>query len=160
MDILTIKRFYKEFPDEAACLRYLERLRWPDNPICPHCSQSGGYRFADGKLFKCPACLKQFTVKTGTILSDSHIPMQDWFQAVYILCDTDVGISSVQLADYLELTQKSAWSLVNRIRQAMTSGGSVKTRRVTEGKREKPYMIDMEFDEAMRTVSTARKTDT
>jgi transposase-like protein len=160
MDILAIKRFYKEFPSEAACLNYLERLKWPDGPVCPSCNLQGGYRFADGKLFKCPACRKQFTVKTGTIFSDSHIPLQDWFQAVYILCAADTGVSTILLADYLELTQKSAWSLVNRIRQTMTDADISKRRRTRESKREQPYKINLEFSEAMNIVATARKTAT
>jgi hypothetical protein len=116
--------FYQQFPNEQACLEYLEAARWPNGRACPHCGSLMTYKFKDGKLFKCGEneCHKQFSAKVGTIFTDSHIPLQDWFLAVFILTSLKKGVSSIQLAKYLNITQKSSWFVLQRIRYAMEYG--------------------------------------
>src|SRR5476651_635419 len=144
MDNLSFKSFYKEFPNEEYCLGHLESARWPNGPICPHCSSiDSSYRFKNGKLFKCKDCQKQYTVKVGTVFSDSHIPLQDWFQAVYILTSLKKGVSSVRLAEYLETTQKTAWFILFRIRYAMEDKTADKA--FIKPKREQPLNIEISF---------------
>lgn len=122
MNELTLVNFYKQFPDEQACLDYLEQVRWPGERACPHCGSLKNYKFKSGKLFKCGDCKKQFSTKVGTIFTDSHVPLQKWFLAVFLLTSQKKGISSIRLAEYLEVTQKSAWFMLQRIRYAMNYG--------------------------------------
>ena len=69
--------FFKLFPDESHCRKYLEQRRCGNTPICPHCGNAQKiYRYKNGKTFKCAHCNKQFSVKTGTIYENSNIPMQ------------------------------------------------------------------------------------
>lgn len=67
---------FKQFPDEESCRKYLEKRRWDNTPVCPHCGNAQKiYRYKNGKTFKCAHCKKQFTVKTGTIYENSNIPL-------------------------------------------------------------------------------------
>jgi transposase-like protein len=119
---MTLLDFNKQFPGEQACQDYLEQMRWADGRYCPHCGSYETYKFKDGRLFKCSDCKKQFTVKVGTIFSDSHVPLQKWFYAVYLNTSLKKGISSIQLAKYLGITQKSAWFMLQRIRYSVAHG--------------------------------------
>jgi transposase-like protein len=112
--------FGKRFPDEKACREYLAQARWNGKPVCPHCKNSEKiYRINDGKLYKCAKCMKQFTVRIGSIFEDSALPLQKWFMAIYILTAHRKGISSCQLARDVEVTQKTAWHMLHRIRYAI-----------------------------------------
>lgn len=115
--------FQQQLQDEAACLTFLEEQRWKNGRFCPHCGSYETYKFKDGKLFKCQDCKKQFTVKVGTIFSDSHVPLTKWFYAIYLNTSLKKGISSIQLAKYLGITQKSAWFMLQRIRYGLENAG-------------------------------------
>jgi len=114
--------FYNRFATEQICRDYLEQARWGDKHTCPRCGSYKAYKFSDGRLFKCGDCRKQFTVRVGTIFEDSKLPLQKWFLAVYLATSLKKGISSVQLAKYLGITQKSAWFMLHRIRYAIEVG--------------------------------------
>jgi transposase-like protein len=109
---------------ETAAIAWVEAQVWPEGPVCPHC---GGFvRIGKMKgratrigLYKCYQCRKQFTVKVGTVFEDSHIPMNLWLQAMYLLCSSKKGISSNQLSRTLGVTLKTAWFMSHRIREAM-----------------------------------------
>lgn len=123
---MSLFAFQQQFPDEASCLSFLENQRWGEdgkNRYCPHCGSLKTYKFADGKLFKCGDCRKKFTVKVGTMFSDSHIPLQKWFYAIYLNTSLRKGISSIQLAKYLDITQKTAWFMLQRIRHSVEKAG-------------------------------------
>ena len=123
---MSLFAFQQQFPDEAACLQFLETQRWGEdskNRYCPHCGSLKSYKFADGKLFKCGDCRKKFTVKVGTMFSDSHVPLQKWFYAIYLNTSLKKGISSIQLAKYLGITQKTAWFMLQRIRYSVEQSG-------------------------------------
>jgi transposase-like protein len=107
--------------DEAR--EFLERVRWPEGPVCPHC-QSKETMALTGKscrpgLKKCKKCRKQFTVTVGTIFHRSHIPLRDWVYAFARVCASKKGVSALQLQRELGLTYKSAWFMAHRIRYAM-----------------------------------------
>lgn len=127
-EVSSIIDFYNKFSDEQACRDYLEKARWDDKIFCPHCGSYKTYKFTNGrnagKLYKCgeKECRKQFTVRVGTIFEDSKISLQKWFLAIYLATSLKKGISSVQLAKYLGITQKSAWFMLQRIRYAIESG--------------------------------------
>lgn len=109
----------KRFPNDSAARTYLERRKWNGNPVCPHCGCIGAYKLNDGKTYKCKdkLCHKKFTVTVGTIMENSNIPLNTWFAAIYIATAHKKGISSVQLAKDLGITQKSAWFMLHRIRE-------------------------------------------
>ncbi len=124
MESTNLLTFYDKFNDEQACRDYLATLRWGDRTICPHCgSIDSSYRYKDGRLFKCTACQKQFTVRVGTVFEDSHIPLQKWFLAIYLATSLKSGISSIQLSKYLGITQKTAWFMLHRIRKVLEMEG-------------------------------------
>ena len=114
------------FHDEAAAFAELERLLWPEGPVCPHCGSLSGKHYDLRKtrlgLRKCSDCRKQFTVKIGTVFECAKIPLNKMFQAVYLLCASKKGCSSHQIHRTLGITYKSAWFLTHRIREALRSG--------------------------------------
>lgn len=125
---MSLLEFTERFGTVEACQEFLERLRWPEGPVCPHCGEVGRvYRLRGAStrpgLLKCAACRKQFTVTVGTIFEDSHIPLPKWFAAMYLMCASKKGISAHQLHRSLGLTYKSAWFLAHRIRHAMSGPG-------------------------------------
>jgi transposase-like protein len=114
----------KVLQNEAAAIAWVEARIWPEGPVCPHCGgverigKMGGKATRIG-LWKCYQCRKQFTVKVGTVFEDSHVPMNLWLQAMYLLCSSKKGISSNQLHRTLGVTLKTAWFMTHRIREAM-----------------------------------------
>lgn len=109
--------FFKQFPDEDACRKYLEKRRWGDVPVCPHCGNAQKvYRYKNGRTFKCAHCGRQFKVTTGTIYENSNIPLQKWFLTYYLISLSKKGISSIELSKAIGVTQKSAWYLLHKIR--------------------------------------------
>lgn len=118
------------FQDADTARLYLEALRWPSGPICPHCAVVGGHYELTGKstrpgLWKCKDCRGQFTVTVGTVFERSKIALNVWLQAVYLLCSSKKGISSHQLHRTIGVTYKTAWFMTHRIREAMKDGGGI-----------------------------------
>lgn len=117
------------FQDNDKARQYLEKLRWPNGPVCPHCACLGGHYQLEGKahrpgVWKCQSCREQFTVTVGTVFERSKIPLAKWLQAVYLLCSSKKGMSSHQLHRMLGVTYKTAWFMTHRIREAMKSNPS------------------------------------
>ena len=116
------------FHDEAKAFEYLESVLWADGIVCPHCGVTGGKVYEiKGKsarvgLKTCGECRKQFTVKVGTVFEHGRMPLHKMLQAVYLITSSKKGISAHQLHRVLEITYKSAWFLVHRIREAMRQG--------------------------------------
>ena len=114
----------KVLQSEAAAIAWVEERVWPQGPVCPHCGGFDRIGKMAGKatrigLYKCYQCRKQFTVKVGTVFEDSHVPMNLWLQAMYLLCSSKKGISSNQLHRTLGVTLKTAWFMSHRIREAV-----------------------------------------
>jgi transposase-like protein len=113
----------ERFQNPLAAADYLESIRWPDGPVCPHCGEDSRkpYRLKSEtrKLWKCARCRKQYTVTVGTIFEGSHIPLHKWLLAFYLLCSSKKGMSAHQLHRMLGLTYKTAWFMAHRIRYAM-----------------------------------------
>ena len=119
--------FEPQFQSEEAAYAFVEARLWPNGPVCPHCGNKEKIGKLKGNatrigLYKCYVCLKQFTVKIGTIFEDSHIPLRLWLQAIYHICASKKGVSSNQLHRTLGITLKSAWFMSHRIREAMRNG--------------------------------------
>lgn len=115
----SIIQLVAKFPNEQSCLEHLKELRWKDGIYCPHCGSARKiFQFKDGKTFKCADCRKKFTAKVGTIFEDSPLPLQKWFMAIYLITAHKKGISSVQLSKDIDVTQKTAWFMLQRLRYA------------------------------------------
>lgn len=109
------------FKNEETCITYLANSRWGSEPACPHCGNVGAY--VTNRGFKCKAkeCGKKFTVTTGTIFEATKISLRIWFAAMYLCTAHKKGISSLQLSRDLNITQKTAWFLLHRIREMLAN---------------------------------------
>jgi len=116
--LIQVLDFFKE---EETCKSYLALSRWGETPTCPHCGNIGAYVTDRG--FKCKAkeCGKKFTVTTGTIFENTKISLRTWFAAMYLCTAHKKGISSLQLHRDLNVTQKTAWFLLHRIREMLAN---------------------------------------
>jgi transposase-like protein len=85
---------------------------------CPVCGLGRAHHDAEGGFYRCNQCAEDFTVRTGTVMERSHIPLHKWLYAMYLLVTARKGISSLQLAKEIGVTQKSAWFLLHRLREA------------------------------------------
>jgi len=109
------------FKDETTCKAYLAQSRWGNEPSCPHCGNVGAYITNRGYKCKAKECGKKFSVTTGTIFENTKISLRTWFAAMYLCTAHKKGISSLQLCRDLNLTQKTAWFVLHRIREMLLS---------------------------------------
>lgn len=107
------------FKDEKTGIEYCEQMRWNGNPTCPHCGSEKPYKTNRGWKCSNKECHKKFTVKVGTIFENSKVSFRIWFAAIYLVTTSKKGISSVQLASQLNITQKTAWFVLHRIREML-----------------------------------------
>lgn len=115
--ISTFKLF-ELFPDEEAARKYLENRLWPTGVTCPECKAKDRITVRKDAYYRCNACKLDFTVRTGTIFERSHVPLHKWVYAMYLLVTARKGISSLQLGKEIGITQKSAWFVLHRLREA------------------------------------------
>lgn len=120
----TLADFLDHLKDEAICRTYFETIRFKNCDYCPHCGHSKISRFKDGKRFRCASCKQDFTIKTKTVFGESKISLRKWFIIIYLLGKNKKGISSINLAEQVGVTQKTAWFMDHRIRKAMNQGKS------------------------------------
>jgi transposase-like protein len=125
VDQPSVTEFFNLIPDESAAREYLESARWPQGITCIHCGHDDVWKIRGGKLYTCKKCREQFTIRTGTVMEASHIPLQKWLYAMYLLTVSRKGISSIQLAKELGITQKSAWFMAHRLRESCISTGQL-----------------------------------
>jgi len=123
---VTIIELCTTFSSDDTCRELLERLRWPNGPVCPRCQNPNPARLANSaKIVYCKECDYQFTVTAGTIFHDSHLPLIKWLAATYLICEAKKGMSALQLKRMLWSrntgSYKTAWYLCHRIRAAMAS---------------------------------------
>lgn len=119
-DQITIStlQLFKLFPDQEAARTYLESRLWPDGCRCPVCGLGERITERAGGYYRCNQCKEDFTVRTGTIFERSHVPLHKWLYAMYLLITARKGISSLQLSKEIGVTQKSAWFVLQRLREA------------------------------------------
>ncbi|MGD0023284.1 MAG: IS1595 family transposase [Xanthobacteraceae bacterium] len=116
----TISTFelFALFPDQETARTYLEGRLWPNGPRCPVCGLGERVTERGGGFYRCNQCAEDFTVRTGTIFERSHVPLHKWVYAMYLLVTARKGISSMQLSKEIGITQKSAWFVLHRLREA------------------------------------------
>jgi transposase-like protein len=117
---VNLFEFTEQFPNEQACITFLENSRWAEGkPISPFSGEEA-YRIATRPgIYKCKQTRKNFSVRHGTIFEESRLPLKKWFHAIFLLHSLKKGISSIQIAKYLGVTQKTAWFMLQRIRYAV-----------------------------------------
>ena len=133
-DDLTLVSICQHFSTEDAARAYMESIRWPHGPTCPHCGNADATRISKipanpaakvrPGLHRCAECVQQFTVTVGTVCEDSHIPLNKWLIAFYMMCASKTQVSALQLQRQLELgSYRTALFLCHRIRYALKERG-------------------------------------
>src|SRR5512146_203052 len=121
---ISMYQLFQIIPDEESARAYLEGRLWRDGVTCPECREQGRITVRKGGYYRCNKCQLDFTVRTGTIFERSHIPLQKWVYAMYALVTARKGVSSLQLGKEIGVTQKSAWFMLQRLREAMSAPDS------------------------------------
>lgn len=127
----SIIEIFTVFPDEKTCIEHLEEIRWEENVISPYNINSVVYKCKDGRYW-CESSRRYFTAKTGTIFEKTKIPLVKWFVAIYLDTAHKKGISSCQLARDIDVTQKTAWFMLQRIRNCFNTDSEVQLTDVVE----------------------------
>jgi transposase-like protein len=119
-DKITVSTFqlFQMFPNQESARKYLESRLWPSGVRCPYCGLTNHITARKNGYYRCNQCHEDFTVRTGTIFERSHIPLHKWLYAMYLLVTARKGISSLQLSKEIGITQKSAWFVLHRLREA------------------------------------------
>ncbi len=109
----------KAIPDEQAAIDHFTAIRWQKGAFCPLCGSARKiHHFADKKTHKCADCRRRFSIKVGTIFQETKIPLQKWLMAVWLITSHKKGIASTTLARDIDVTQKTAWFMLHRLRHA------------------------------------------
>ncbi len=129
---MSLVNTIREFRTEADCRSYLEKLRWPKGVSCLRCkgtkiarlevTQTRRQKTITRYIMECQSCRYQFSVTTGSIFHDTHLPLVTWFMVIAMMCDAKKGVSANQIARHFKINYRTAWHLCHRIRKAMESG--------------------------------------
>ncbi|MXZ90252.1 MAG: IS1595 family transposase [Chloroflexi bacterium] len=119
--ISTLELTDRLIPDEEAAIDFVEEAIWEGVPMCPHCLSTDTYRTLNGKPMRhrCRGCRKYFSVKIGTPMERTMLPLRTWIIAIHLMHTGRKGISAIQLRKHLGITYKTSWFLEHRIRKAM-----------------------------------------
>ena len=116
----TVLELQARFPDEAACVEFLRKLRWPEGFVCPRCQGRASSTIRTRRLEQCRACRYQASLTAGTVLHRTRLPLRVWFWAIFFLGRHKTGISALQLQKDLGLgSYKTAWTLLHKLRGAL-----------------------------------------
>ncbi len=121
---ISLMELFEMFPDEASARKWFEDTRWPDGRACAKCGSIKTSEVPNEKPmpYWCTDCRSYFSVKTGTVMHSTQLPLRKWAIAIYLVTTSLKGISSMKLHRDLNIAQKNAWHLLHRIREAMDSG--------------------------------------
>ena len=128
----TLREFRERFADEADCYEYLIQSRWPEGRICPRCQGREFWQRSRRWLHPCRTCGFEVSPTAGTLLQDSHMPVQEWFWTGYLVATHTPGLSAKQLQRQLGCSYKTAWYLLHRLRRAMVNESRSPLRGVVE----------------------------
>lgn len=123
VEFRTLIELFRAIPDEDAAIAHFTSVRWRDGAFCPHCGGTKVYTFADKKTHKCAACAARFSIKVGTIFEASKVPLRKWLAAIWLLTSHKKGVASTTLARDIGVTQKTAWFMLHRLREAAATKG-------------------------------------
>jgi transposase-like protein len=121
----TLIEAIRFFSDPDVCLDFMVGLRWPEGISCPTCGREDVRFIPTRRLWECKSKhpKRQFSVKVGTIFEDSPIGLDKWLAAIWLIANAKNGVSSYEVARDLDVTQKTAWFMLHRIRTAMADDG-------------------------------------
>lgn len=118
----SLPDFQRLFPDEAACADYLERARWGEGFVCPHCSVADEPRYISTRLtvLRCRHCRRDTSLTAGTVMERTHTPLSVWFWAAYLVASQTPGMSAVQFQRQLGLSRyETAFQILHKLRAGM-----------------------------------------
>jgi len=120
----TLQEAILYFSDLDTSTTFMAQIRWPNGVACPYCEGKAVSYVSTRRIWKCmnKTCHKQFSVKVGTVMEDSPIKLDKWLAAIWLITNAKNGISSYEVARAIDVTQKSGWFLLHRIRLAMQTG--------------------------------------
>ncbi|MFC5450384.1 transposase [Paenibacillus aestuarii] len=120
-DNMTLDQFQRQFNTEDACAELIYRFKWPTGYFCPRCNHKYAYLTQTRRLplYECMSCRHQTSLTTGTMLEGSRTPLRKWLLAIFLLSRTDQGTNAVQLARVIQVTYKTAWLMLHKIRQSL-----------------------------------------
>ena len=116
---MNLVKLVEQFSNEDKAREHLTELRWPKGVACPRCESDNVSPIKDRPQYCCNACQYQFSVTSGTIFNDSHLPLWKWFLAVYLMTESKKGMSACQIQRSLGVAYRTAWFLCHRIRSAI-----------------------------------------
>ena len=115
----TLIEAIKYFSDLEVATKFVAKLRWPEGPVCPRCGGKEHTYLRTRRLWKCRACKKQFSVKVGTLFEGSPVGLDKWLVTIWMLANSTHEISSYEIHHTVGVTQKTAWSMLRRIKLAV-----------------------------------------
>ena len=113
--------FERRFPDEASCAEYIVTVRWPEGPRCPNCQGSKFWNY--GTTLKCAGCRKNLRILSGTLFQDTHLPLMDWFRAMWFVVSQKYGTNAMGLERSLGFHYSTSWHILHKLRRAMVRQG-------------------------------------
>ena len=122
----SLVEIYRRFPDRAAALAHLEKVRWPEGPRCVFCGAATVARKAEASQMdrlQCWSCRKSFSATAGTIFHNSHVDLQRWFLLIALMLNAKKGLSAMQAARDLDMRRPTVWSMMHRVRAALADDG-------------------------------------
>lgn len=122
----------KKFSDEPSAVTFFEKQIWGETPVCPYCDSKNIANRVKRHGHRCRSCRKDFTVRIGTIFENSRLPLHKWLYAMYMVVTARKGISNLQLSKEIDVTQKTAWFLLQRLREACAAESSTMLKGVIE----------------------------
>ena len=129
---MNLPKLFAQFGSDEKCREQLTALRWPKGVTCPRCQSKSISTIAERDQYDCNACRYQFSVTSGTIFHDTHLPLSKWFIAIYLMTESKKGMSALQIKRTLCVAYETAWYLCHRIRAAMREINSELLRGVVE----------------------------
>lgn len=122
---MNVEQLRQRFPNEDSCREFFEAVIWPDGPVCPHCQGRKAWRLSGAKsrpgLLECAECYRQFTVTVGTPFHGTKLSLWLWIQVMYSLVFSSKGASSVFIARWVGVSQKTAWKMLHALRLLMAA---------------------------------------
>jgi transposase-like protein len=122
---MNLSELNKKFNTKKRCIKHLEKIRWGKNPICPHCESEYYYKRKATIFWHCNTCNQDSTVLYGTVFENTRLSLPKWFQIIFIMLNSKMGISAMELARVCGISYKAAWYGAMRIRCAMLDWGQL-----------------------------------
>lgn len=129
----SLDEIYRRFPDRGAAVAHLEKIRWPNGPVCPQCGANTVSRKSEpnqADRLQCWSCKRSFSATVGTIFHNSHIDLQRWYLLIALMLNTKRKLSAMQVARDLDMRRPTVWSMMKRIRAALTNDDKLLSRLV------------------------------